>query len=181
MNLSKEQIKKILDEAPDGATDWCTFLYRGGVSTYGFDGKCEAGVTLLREGWSHTPLSDLRKQLEGEWVNDDECLYLNAKTRHVFIGVDPRRNGYCYIQAPCYSVNFVEISKLSKPETEAERVERERNENGRSFYELMSSIEISVMNPDDSGHPNKWDELRDEWKEVYILQAEGLKYRKEVE
>lgn len=73
------------------------------------------------------------------------------------------------------------INELKKPETKQQREDRERLENGKAFYELMSEIEISVMNPEANGHPNQWDELIDEWQQVYILQAEKLKYRKEVE
>lgn len=57
---------------------------------------------------------------EVDWSNGDECKYMNQQAVHRFIGVDPRREGYCYIQAPCYSINFVEISKLSKPKAERE-------------------------------------------------------------
>ncbi|AUR89598.1 coil containing protein [Vibrio phage 1.137.O._10N.261.46.B5] len=73
--------------------------------------------------------ADLKPQTkEVEWVNGDECLYMNSSEVHKFIGVDPTRNDFCYIKADCSAVNWVEISKLSKPETEAERKEREEIE-----------------------------------------------------
>lgn len=72
----------------------------------------------------------------------------------------------------------VSLIKFRKPETEAERIKRERLENGKTFYQLMSDIETSVMNPEDSGYPNEWDELRDDWQEVYMRQAEALGFKK---
>lgn len=60
--------------------------------------------------------------------NGDECVYMNHKVIHQFIGPCPKREGYGYIQAPGYEVNFVELSKLSKPETPEQKTERERLE-----------------------------------------------------
>lgn len=74
------------------------------------------------------------------WKNGDECLYMNHETVHLFLGIDPRRDGYAYIQAPCYSVNFVELSKLRKPETPQQREERERLE---AAYDLYSHVQSS--------------------------------------
>ena len=63
-----------------------------------------------------------------EWKNGDECVYMNHKVIQKFVGFCPKREGYCYIQAPTFEINFVEVSKLSKPETQEEREERERLE-----------------------------------------------------
>lgn len=76
------------------------------------------------------------------------------------------------------SVGSISDYLFRKPETEAEKVVRERLENGKAYYQLMSDIETSVMNPEDSGYPNEWDELRDDWQEVYMRQAEALGYTK---
>lgn len=72
----------------------------------------------------------------------------------------------------------VNLIKFRKPETKAERIERERLENGKAYYQLMSDIETSVMNPDDSGYPNEWDELSEDWQEVYMRQAEALGFNR---
>ena len=68
------------------------------------------------------------------WSNGDECVYMNHKVIQKFVGFCPKREGYCYIQAPAFEINFVEVSKLSKPETEAERKERERLEAAYDLY-----------------------------------------------
>ena len=68
------------------------------------------------------------------WSNGDECVYMNHKVIQKFVGFCPKREGYCYIQAPTFEINFVEVSKLSKPETEAERNERERLEAAYDLY-----------------------------------------------
>lgn len=60
---------------------------------------------------------------EVEWVNGDECIYMNSKELHKFIGIDPTRNDFCYIKANCSAVNWVEVAKLSKPETPQQREE----------------------------------------------------------
>lgn len=52
-----------------------------------------------------------------EWKNGEECIYMSHNVAHQFIGPCPKREGYGYIQAPGYEVNFVELSKLSKPES----------------------------------------------------------------
>jgi hypothetical protein len=72
----------------------------------------------------------------------------------------------------------VNLIKFRKPETEAEKMARERLENGKTFYQLMSDIETSVMNPANSGYPNEWDELRDDWQEVCMRQAEALGFNR---
>ncbi len=75
-----------------------------------------------------------------------------------------------------HHIGEIEFKEL---ETKQQREDRERLENGKAFYGLMSEIEISVMDPEDNGYPNQWDELRNEWQQVYILQAEKLNYLKE--
>ena len=69
-----------------------------------------------------------------EWVNGDECLYMNSSEVHRFIGVDPTRNEFCYIKANCSAVNWVEVAKLSKPETKQQREDRERLEAAYDLY-----------------------------------------------
>ncbi|AOQ26766.1 hypothetical protein [Vibrio phage S4-7] len=73
----------------------------------------------------------------------------------------------------------VDMVKFRKPETEAEKLQRERTENGKAYYELISSIESELMCPERHGYPNMWGELRSEWQEVYIRQAEVLGFSKE--
>ncbi|WWO62278.1 hypothetical protein [Vibrio phage vB_VcM_SY] len=73
-------------------------------------------------------LDDIESSGEVEWKNGDECLYMNSSELHKFIGIDPTRNDFCYIKANCAAVNWVEISKLSKPETPQQREDRERLE-----------------------------------------------------
>lgn len=68
---------------------------------------------------------------------------------------------------------------IRKPETEAEKLQRERTENGKAYYELISSIETELLCPEHHGYPNMWGELRSEWQEVYIRQAEVLGFSKE--
>lgn len=63
-----------------------------------------------------------------EWKNGDECIYMTHNVIHQFIGPCPKREGYGYIQAPGFEVNFVELSKLSKPESPEQKAERERLE-----------------------------------------------------
>lgn len=79
-----------------------------------------------------------------EWKNGDECIYMSHKVVQQFIGPCPKRYGYGYIQAPTFEVNFVELSKLSKPETEAERNERERLE---AAYDLYLTRHVSMPAP----------------------------------
>ncbi len=72
-----------------------------------------------------------------EWNNGDECIYMTHNVVHQFIGPCPKREGYGYIQAPGFEVNFVELSKLSKPETPHQREERERLE---AAYDLCTTV-----------------------------------------
>lgn len=76
-----------------------------------------------------------------EWKNGDECIYMGHKVVQQFIGPCPKRYGYGYIQAPTFEVNFVELSKLSKPETEAERNYWERME---AAYDLYVIAQLAI-------------------------------------
>ncbi len=111
---------------------------------------------------------------EVEWKNGDECLYMNSSEMHKFIGVDPTRNDFCYIKASCAAVNWVEVAKLSKPETPQQREDRERLE---AAYDLYS---IDFKN---SGHESfnynqfiKDDYMRNFW----IAIVDKTNYRKGV-
>lgn len=73
----------------------------------------------------------------------------------------------------------VDMVKFRKPESEAEKLQRERIENGKAYYELISSIESELMCPERHGYPNMWGELRSEWQEMYIRQAEVLGFSKD--
>lgn len=111
-----------------------------------------------------------------EWKNGDECKYLNSPVKHYFIGANPLLESHCYIVSDDGYVNYVNVGDLSKPETPEQKAERERIENGKAIYDLMSSIE---MNHDIAGTPNTWAELRDERQSVYIQLAESVGYRKQ--
>lgn len=68
------------------------------------------------------------------WSNGDECIYMTHNVVHQFIGPCPKREGYGYIQAPGFEVNFVELSKLSKPESPEQKAERELLEAAYDLY-----------------------------------------------
>ncbi|CAH9014180.1 putative coil containing protein [Vibrio phage 277E43-1] len=139
------------------------------------------------------PLEDLKPQTkEVEWVNG--LPPVGAGCEAVFIEHEPK--GYGEFLVLGYHSNYVwleyigELSnkskhytaevdsvKFRKPETPEQKLARERIENGKAFYELMSEIETSVMHPSKHGKPNDWEEMREEWQQVYILQAEKLNYK----
>lgn len=112
---------------------------------------------------------------EVEWKNGDECLYMNSSELHKFIGIDPTRNDFCYIKANCAAVNWVEISKLSKPETPQQRKDRERLENGKSLHNAASKTEEAISH----GIFRLWEMEDKEVRRHYCQLAEIIGYRKE--
>ncbi|CAH9017248.1 putative coil containing protein [Vibrio phage 193E37-1] len=117
-----------------------------------------------------------------EWVNGDECLFTDksgdTKTCKVIGLYPPFVESYvlhCESANPTFFIS--NMGRMVKPETPEQKLARERIENGKAFYELMSEIETSVMHPSKHGKPNDWEEMREEWQQVYILQAEKLSYK----
>jgi hypothetical protein len=103
----------------------------------------------------------------GYWV---PCVVVANNDKTVVV----QNNGdYKHSEFEIIDLNYQE---LRKPETPEQKAERERIENGKAIYDLMSSIE---MNHDIAGTPNTWAELRDEWQSVYIQLAESVGYRKQ--
>lgn len=157
MNSSKEQIKKILDEAPEDATDWCVNIGGKVKDEYGYNGydstigKMDRG-RFVESKWNQIPLSDLRKQLNEEgWVNGlpPICVTCEVSTEddewYRFI---PRAK-YTphYINSECFLGDFcdantawsgvlvrIDKAKFRKLETEAEKLERERLESAYELY-----------------------------------------------
>lgn len=88
------------------------------------------GTYTLEENSKELTIEDLapeeKPSEKAEWANGDECIYMNSSEVHKFIGVDPTQNDFCYIKANCSAVNWVEVAKLSKPETPQQREDRER-------------------------------------------------------
>lgn len=74
---------------------------------------------------------------EVEWVNGDECNYG---------GVDALVVGYCsdsswIVIEHSGEIESVNVMRISKPETEQQREERERLENGKSLHAAASKTE----------------------------------------
>lgn len=113
--------------------------------THGIDGDVIWAVTSkgthMEKELTLADLKPIPQCKEVEWVNGDECLYMNSSEAHKFIGMDPTRSDFCYIKANCSSVNWVEVSKLSKPESPEEKIERERLEAG---YDLYRKTQVSI-------------------------------------
>lgn len=110
----------------------------------------------------------------GTWDEADKYLGANGTVMAVFTNTNGKK-----VAAVSHDDNVCicwMLSMLSKPETPEQKAERERIENGKAIYDLMSSIE---MNHDIAGIPNTWAELRDEWQSVYIQLAESVGYRKQ--
>ena len=114
-------------------------------------------------------LDSIESAGEVEWKNGDECVYMSHKVIHQFIGADPKREGYGYIQATGYEVNFVELSKLSKPETPHHREERERLEAGYELYKTCGIQHETVS----------FNEWVDDYKDVWLNIVDKTNYRKE--
>lgn len=165
MNLSNEQIKKILDEAPEGATHWWTLFNSSFINGNGFYGTYEEDVLLGVDLWNQIPLSDLRKQLEVEWdgkglppigevceiytydspVNVDLMSWHKVRILSIHdagFGAEDIVTYTCDWE-PNFHVDAHPARKLRfrKLETEAEKVERERLE---SAYELYMEGQYSV-------------------------------------
>lgn len=161
-----------------------------------FIGVYEGGMWIAHQYRSkekEITISDLKpipQTKEVEWVCVEGLKYAQVD----FNSTISSTGGETCIDSDLYfawsNKNIVHISDVSakdllmnrhklckKVETPEQKLERERIENGKAFYELMSEIEVSVMNPEDHGTPNPWDELRDEWQQVYTLQAERLNYK----
>lgn len=105
-------------------------------------------------------LDSIESAGEVEWKNGDECVYMSHKVIHQFIGADPKREGYGYIQATGYEVNFVELSKLSKPETPHHREERERLEAAYDLYAHVQSVRGNLSCKFDWFFSSEMEEIR---------------------
>lgn len=102
-----------------------------------------------------------------EWKNGDECIYMNHNVIQKFVGLDPDRNEHCWILSSKGQINIVEVNKLSKPETEAEREKRERVEYAkRMFLDAGYSDVLWHENPDDA-HTVKIEEAISSMYELY--------------
>ncbi|AUR95781.1 hypothetical protein NVP1213O_05 [Vibrio phage 1.213.O._10N.222.54.F10] len=79
-------------------------------------------------------LEDLKPQTkEVEWVNGDACIYDGSE--YTFVGMTPTFNdSSCIVFDTKNGIEHVCVKKLSKPETEAERKEREELE---AAYDLL--------------------------------------------
>ncbi|CAM0111052.1 hypothetical protein VPH5P1B_0169 [Vibrio phage 5P1b] len=126
-------------------------------------------------------LEDLKPQTkEVKWVNGDDVEYFHSVFEWTsggrYICLDSGTD--CHIFADKVgNLDYAESFQIRKPETPEQKLARERIENGKAFYELMSEIETSIMNPADHSTPNDWEEIREDWQQVYILQAEKLNYK----
>lgn len=103
--------------------------YPNSLDDFGVLNSCSEKEYILRAAALEEKPSE-----KVEWVNGDECLYMNSSEVHKFIGVDPTRNDFCYIKANCSAVNWVKVAKLSKPETKQQREDRERLEAAYDLY-----------------------------------------------
>jgi hypothetical protein len=140
-------------------------------------------INNKNDGLSAKALDESKEPEQVEWKSGDECTYINESGERfgaIVIGWHPEHPGLIIetFVGMLLKVTMEDIEKPKHTETPEQKKERARLENGKSFYKVMSKIEISVMNEEDHGTPNPWEELAEEWQEVYILQAEHLGYRK---
>lgn len=102
---------------------------------------------------AHHKIKELNERIEeldqdeSEWKNGDQCIYANCDA--VFIGACSRRHGMAIIEynrdAGRWVVDKVNVSKLSKPLTKAEKKEKEREECIASISENTGlTLEISA-------------------------------------
>ncbi len=80
------------------------------------------------------------EEKEVEWVNGDTVEYRNKHEGEgvilTFVGINPTHKGYAVLYGKHLAGGYVSapLSMLSKPETEAERAERERLEAAYDLY-----------------------------------------------
>lgn len=193
MNSSKEQIKKILDEAPEGATDWWQFLCDEDV---GFYGTYDEDISFSREMWNRMPLSDLRKQLDkAEW-NGEGLPPIGAKA--VFSYADFELPSWLEIGQKVeiiahqfnnsipvavfrvettfgMEVSFAGAESFSKPELPEDKLKRDRLESAYELYCIMCDIEGYAKFDLTDFSKTKKDSA------VWLAIVDKTKYRKEVE
>lgn len=126
-----------------------------------------------KSGNEPTPIPQTK---EVEWVNGDD---VEAYGRlYKYVGLDPFNDNLCICLAnqdddpQCFSIEV-----LSKPETEAERVERERLENGKALHSQASKTEVAT----EFGTFRLWEMEGKETRDHYCQLAERINYRKESE
>ena len=88
----------------------------------------------VRNQCKQLTLEDLKPQTkEAGWVNGDACIYDGSE--YTFVGMTPTFNDLsCIVFDVKNGIEHVCVRKLSKPETEAERKEREELE---AAYDLL--------------------------------------------
>ena len=114
---------------------------------------------------------------EVEWVNGDECLYMNSNTIHTVIGRDDKYKDSFWCKSSCGNINLLDAACLSKPETKEEQEKREREENGQSLYELVQNLWCSVDSKY-TAHPYDSPMVDSKTKEMYSMLAVAVEYRK---
>ena len=111
-----------------------------------------------------------------EWKNGDECVYMNSKIIHVVIGRDDKYRDSFWCKSPCRNINLLDAACLSKPETQQQREDRERLENGKALYELTQKIWCDVDSTY-TGHPYESPMVNDNVKEMYARLAIETNYK----
>ncbi|AUR84580.1 hypothetical protein NVP1060A_64 [Vibrio phage 1.060.A._10N.261.48.B5] len=115
-----------------------------------------------------------------EWVNGEECRYANEiEHEYIYIGEHPHCDGH-YVFSEEKGITYIANGYLLEPETEAERVERERLEDGQSLYEIVQSLWCTVDSKY-TPHPYSSPMVDDKTKEMYARLARAVDYRKESE
>ena len=114
-----------------------------------------------------------------EWKNGDECQHKSG-IRYTFIGQCDNPKAFdCFLMDSSGNAVLSFINELRKPETESERKDRERLENGRALWlaHNNSMADVKIL----PSKPNKaWDSgmVSDIEKEAWCISAETIGYRK---
>ena len=75
---------------------------------------------------------------EVEWVNGDKCRYSHdVEHEYVYVGEHPHGDGH-YVFSEEKGITYIANGYLLEPETEAERVERER---ANAIYDMCASAD----------------------------------------
>lgn len=81
---------------------------------------------------------DMCDVVESEWVNGDECVYVNDKeTIYTYVGMHPHGDGH-YIFNDEKGITYVANGCLHEPETPEQKAARERMESAYDLYRLAN-------------------------------------------
>ncbi|CAL9955124.1 hypothetical protein VPHK46_0007 [Vibrio phage K46] len=133
---------------PEGATHYCNendetfFCWFKGVGSVNFEVMTNETsgrwVTGIPSYYANDSITEIQQTKEVEWVNGDACVYDGSE--YTFVGMTPTFNdSSCIVFDVKNGIEHVCVTKLKKPETEAERKEREESVAAFELWGCMDS------------------------------------------